>query len=576
MTRITLRACAGLVPALLLLAAVPAAGWGVCWGDPPGHFCWDNWMSGITGNTYHCESFGAPKGRHVNVPTVYWPDIKRQHIADVSMAGDVFAYRTPTDWAYRHLISWAPYDSCFGHAYTASMPRWQAYYHTFAYYSEASTGQRVFAGNVVPRDVNRVGILASHAAYEYGVESWGYSFINPYGQTVYTAAVTFNRNGLEPNRWYFQTTDGTPQNGGVGTWDTPAPFRVILGMPVSCSMPTGVYTIRVNWTRSPYPIQHGSFWFVLGEGPGCPQSTPTPTPTPRPRNVATPTPTPAPTVTPTPTPSAAPSEAPAVVAPRGCESESSPVFSWSKVGGASSYDLVIEKGTATVYSENVTTTSKQVGGLAQGVKHRWKVRARNIHGTSGWSESVEFTPGCGSAIGEVPVPIAPNDATNCVATDRPTFSWQPVPGAHHYYLYVQDKVTGGNVIHEPNVTGESYPAPLPLARGRAYFWRVKGVTATGTAGSYSATANFCVSEPPAKKQTTMRPNCRASRVPVPSAVGRPVSVTSGNMFLDQVDVTVAGVGPALVFSRSYNSANDEPGGLLGPGWTHSLERAALR
>jgi len=60
----------------------------------------------------------------------------------------------------------------------------------------------------------------------------------------------------------------------------------------------------------------------------------------------------------------------------------------------------------------------------------------------------------------------------------------------------------------------------------------------------------------------------------PANVGLPVSVTTGNVWLDQTDASIPGLGSDLVFQRSYNSLNGyrNRGGILGPGWHHSFER----
>ena len=57
-------------------------------------------------------------------------------------------------------------------------------------------------------------------------------------------------------------------------------------------------------------------------------------------------------------------------------------------------------------------------------------------------------------------------------------------------------------------------------------------------------------------------------------VACPVSVTTGNMDLDQTDAVIPGVGLGLRFSRSYNSHNVATGrfGVFGRGWTHSYEK----
>ncbi len=57
-------------------------------------------------------------------------------------------------------------------------------------------------------------------------------------------------------------------------------------------------------------------------------------------------------------------------------------------------------------------------------------------------------------------------------------------------------------------------------------------------------------------------------------VSKPVSVTTGNVDLDQTDATIPGLGLGLQFTRSYNSQNIIPGrfGIFGPGWTIPMRR----
>ncbi|MGE0452527.1 MAG: RHS repeat-associated core domain-containing protein [Vicinamibacteria bacterium] len=56
--------------------------------------------------------------------------------------------------------------------------------------------------------------------------------------------------------------------------------------------------------------------------------------------------------------------------------------------------------------------------------------------------------------------------------------------------------------------------------------------------------------------------------------GKPISVTTGNVYLDQVDAAIAGLRRTIVFQRSYNSAQARRGrgGRFGLGWTHSFEK----
>jgi RHS repeat-associated protein len=62
----------------------------------------------------------------------------------------------------------------------------------------------------------------------------------------------------------------------------------------------------------------------------------------------------------------------------------------------------------------------------------------------------------------------------------------------------------------------------------------------------------------------------------PGAAGKPVSVTTGNMYLDQTDVVVGGLRGPVPFTRSYNSQNAVHylgGRSFGRGWTHSFEKS---
>ncbi len=61
-----------------------------------------------------------------------------------------------------------------------------------------------------------------------------------------------------------------------------------------------------------------------------------------------------------------------------------------------------------------------------------------------------------------------------------------------------------------------------------------------------------------------RPSCEVS-------VGRPVNVTNGNMFLDQSDYRLPGIGETIDVTRSYNSAV-QTSGLFGFGWTTILDQ----
>lgn len=59
----------------------------------------------------------------------------------------------------------------------------------------------------------------------------------------------------------------------------------------------------------------------------------------------------------------------------------------------------------------------------------------------------------------------------------------------------------------------------------------------------------------------------ACRFPVPSPnVGKPVNVTNGNMWLEQTDYSLPGIGEPIELNRFYNSTI-QTSGLFGFGWS---------
>ena len=92
------------------------------------------------------------------------------------------------------------------------------------------------------------------------------------------------------------------------------------------------------------------------------------------------------------------------------------------------------------------------------------------------------------------------------------------------------------------------------------------------AGAGPAQANACGSAQPSNA-TEPPESEEPSESPGPSScVGNPVSVVSGNMYFDQTDAKVLGLG-GLTFARSYNSANRAISAtLFGGGWFSTYEK----
>lgn len=83
-------------------------------------------------------------------------------------------------------------------------------------------------------------------------------------------------------------------------------------------------------------------------------------------------------------------------------------------------------------------------------------------------------------------------------------------------------------------------------------------------GSGTATVTLFVPERD-DAENNGRTSCNAS-------IGRPVNVTNGNMYVEQADYNLPGVGPGLSIARTYNSSLSTVG-LFGRGWTTGYDQS---
>ena len=91
-----------------------------------------------------------------------------------------------------------------------------------------------------------------------------------------------------------------------------------------------------------------------------------------------------------------------------------------------------------------------------------------------------------------------------------------------------------------------------------------------TTSSHAEVVNFYAMEPVPLPDIRPCLTCPAA----PGSAGYPISLVSGNVYLDQSDAQVHGLRTVLDFTRSYNSVNRASGlyGIFGPGWTHAYEQ----
>jgi hypothetical protein len=158
-----------------------------------------------------------------------------------------------------------------------------------------------------------------------------------------------------------------------------------------------------------------------------------------------------------------------------------PVFFWTALPGSNRYYVWIGvSGQDDVFTGSSTTTSLAIpaGTLKSGSTYIWDVRVENSSGVSSlWSPESSFTMAVPSGIG-VPALVSPAPKA-LLSFLNPTLTWQAVPGATRYDVWI-DKGTTDSKVYEVTVMGTTATVPAgSLEPGVAYWWTVIAGTADG-------------------------------------------------------------------------------------------------
>jgi hypothetical protein len=180
--------------------------------------------------------------------------------------------------------------------------------------------------------------------------------------------------------------------------------------------------------------------------------------------------------------SAAPT-APTLISPaNGAVSQATTLtFSWNPAPGATTYRLQVSTNSAfstTVFDDStLTSTSRQIGSLANNTTHYWRVRAKNIGGTSAWSNAWSFTTII--AAPTAPTLISPaNGAVNQSTTL--TFSWNPAAGATTYRLQVATNPAFTTTFFDDSTNTTTSRQIASLTSSAAHYWRVRAKNVGGS------------------------------------------------------------------------------------------------
>ena len=176
---------------------------------------------------------------------------------------------------------------------------------------------------------------------------------------------------------------------------------------------------------------------------------------------------------------------PAPTVTGGNDSQGRPTLKWNAVIGAAKYEVYRARslnGDYIKYSTVTGTSYTNISYIENGNTYYYKVRALKSDGTAGaWSSIVSVTYRAAST-GTLPAPTVTggNDSQG-----RPTLKWNAVSGAAKYEVY-RARSKDGDYIKYATVTGTSYTNTSYIENGNTYYYKVRALDASGTAGAWSS------------------------------------------------------------------------------------------
>jgi hypothetical protein len=179
--------------------------------------------------------------------------------------------------------------------------------------------------------------------------------------------------------------------------------------------------------------------------------------------------------------------APTVTGPAASTENQKPLFTWDAVSDAATYNLWIKNLStgANPFLSIMTAATSWSPAASLGIgKYRIWVQAIRADGQkSTWSLPRDLQINTASAM------TAP---TASVLTDLPLFTWDFVPGAARYDLWVDNTSTGqSQIIRRSTITGTSFQVTQPLNLGNYTAW-VQAIDAGGIAARWSAPMRFTI------------------------------------------------------------------------------------
>jgi len=159
-----------------------------------------------------------------------------------------------------------------------------------------------------------------------------------------------------------------------------------------------------------------------------------------------------------------------------------PIFNWSNVDDAVSYDLEIalDSNFKNIYKSRYQITSNTYTFPGEEFKelttYYWRVRAQNQDGRSLWSETFKFYTK--EAPPSVPELIFPTNGSTKLPLEI-VFKWQKINKAKNYEIEISKTNTFTETLYKDLTNDTSYTV-VGLDLFTNYFWRVRGINDGGS------------------------------------------------------------------------------------------------
>lgn len=185
-----------------------------------------------------------------------------------------------------------------------------------------------------------------------------------------------------------------------------------------------------------------------------------------------------------------PSELPTITGPVDSTRSLRPTITWDAVSGATEYEVWVKNqstGENPSHQATVSGTSYTPDvDFGIGRFNLW-MRAKNAEGNGPWTSQYNFS---------IDTRADMHDPGRYLNTHTPTLTWDPLPGAVTYDLWINDKLGGiSQYVRDQDVSGTSWTPAEDMPLGLYHAW-IRGIAADGSAGGWSVTTIFYVMPSP--------------------------------------------------------------------------------